>query len=144
MDLKPLNSFAELTSLLPQIVKLRNTQKAGWGGDGSTEEFIIQLLGLYNEGRLLIWADLDKDSQSFNYFMAVVKESDEVAMFWLFFIDVKLRTISSELTQISIDKLKELGYKKIQLTTRRVVKSYARWMDKLGFQPTKIMYERNL
>lgn len=143
-ELKEVKSFEELTRLLPLLVKLRNSQRVSWGGDGTTEEFILELLGLFNEGKLILWADLNKQSQAFNYFMAVVKESDEVAMFWLFYIDVSQRTISGELTQISIDNLRKLGYKKIQLTTRRIVKSYARWMDKLGFKPIKIMYERNL
>lgn len=142
LTLSEVKTFEELTKLVPALVKLRASQRYQWG-EGTDEEFILDLLHFASEGKLLVWADFNESSQSFNYFMAVVKESDEIALFWLFFIDVKLRTISAELTKISIDKLRELGYKKIQLATKRVVKSYARWMDKLGFKPVKIMYERN-
>jgi hypothetical protein len=145
MELKEIKTFEELTQILPALVRLRERpemKKNAWGGDESTEDFVLTLLGYFGRGDLIVWASID--SGELEYFMAVVKEEDQRAMFWLFYIDIKLRTISAELTQISIDKLAQLGYKKIQLTTRRIVKSYSRWMDKLGFKPIKIMYERNL
>lgn len=143
-SLKEVKTFDELLLLLPALVKLKEKQKEYWEQGTGVEDFLVKFLHLFNAGELIVWADFNKEVGEFDYFMAVVKEDDNTAMFWLFYIDIRLRTISGELANISIDKIKELGYNKIQLTTTRITKSYSRWMDKLGFEPVKLMYERKL
>jgi hypothetical protein len=130
--------------MVPALLKMRGAQRTPWGGESSNAEFTTDLLCRFNAGQMVIWAKVDPETGDLDYFMAVIKENKDTALFWLFYIDIKLRAISAELTKNSIDKIKAMGYKKIQLTTRRLTKSYSRWMGKLGFKPLKLLYEKEL
>jgi|SRR5690606_17356815 len=140
--LKEIPNILELADFLPALCSLHQELDGKWEDELDETDFFIKLLSNFsNDSRY--FGDFD-ESGNIKYFIAVLRQESEIALFWLFYMNPDYRTetrgVLDELRQF----LNDSGYREVRFSSTRITKSYQRWVEKFGAEPYEIIYKLKL
>lgn len=142
MGLYEIQDINELLKYLPGLVKLFEQKKLDglWKDSMTSAEFVADLTNGWQA--LRCFGLLDKSSNP-RYFFAVSAER-HVGTVWIFFVDYEAREQTKNLFHLLKNFLKESGLTEFRFHTRKLTRSYDRWISKLGAEKFQVTYQIKL
>ena len=137
MNLKRVETFEELLSLLPSVAQLHSELDGFWEPDLSREEFVAELTNKFNASNFFF---ADVENGKLVYFVVVLRDTNERCFFWLFYMNKDHRHLTRDLLAQLKQLVKNLGFLVCDFSTTRLTKSYDRWVRKFGAQPHTLNY----
>ena len=130
-----------ISTLLPKLKTQFPDLVGKWDAEQTADGFILESFTGFMNKNFKVYAELRGDDILYCF---IADLRGKTAIFTLFFINPIIRQDSEKLANLALDNLRALGHNKAKLATTRLTKSYSRWMGKLGFEPSKLQYERTL
>lgn len=141
MNLRRLTKFKELLEFAPKLVALQKSLEGKWEPDLTQEEFLEALLNQF-DSKSYYFGDLVNDELA--YFAVLLKQTNEKALFWLFYMNPNMRLMTrSILDQLKV-VMKEDGFSTVYSQSTRTSSSYERWLEKFGAEKVAIVYKFKL
>lgn len=137
MNLKRVETFETLLSLLPSIAQLHSDLDGIWEPDLSREEFVAELTNKFNSSNFFF---ADVEDGKLIYFVVMLRDTNERCFFWLFYMNKDHRHLTRDLLAQLKQFVKNLGFQVCDFSTTRLTKSYDRWVRKFGAEPICLTY----
>lgn len=137
MNLKRINTFDELLSFLPHLVKTHKDLDGAWEPDLTQEDFVAELTNRFRSNAYYFG---DVANGELVYFVVLTKSDASNCFFWLFYMNKEYRLHTKSLLLELKEFAKNLGFTQCDFSTTRLTKSYDRWVRKFGAIPITLTY----
>lgn len=139
MGLYEIKDIVELLKYLPGLVKLFDEKKIDgmWKETMSNEEFLADITNGFKSLRCF---GLMNQDGSIKYFFAV-SEFQSIGSIWIFYVQHEYRDHTKDLFSLLKNYLTEKGLTEFRFYTRKITRSYDRWISKLGAERFQVTYQ---
>lgn len=141
MQLHQITDFNELMGFLPILVRTHAELDGIWEPEKTKEEFVSTLTTEFKSTNYYFGAI---ENGKLAYFVVILRETDTKAFFWLFYMNKDYRLQTRQLLLDLKLLLHNLGFRRVELVTTRLTKSYNRWISKFGAQPVALTYRMEI
>lgn len=142
MHLRQIQNLKELALFTPKLLELHATLEGKWEPDSTPHEFLATLIDHFDPSSYF-FGDCD-ESGELVYFAVILKETDEKAFFWLFYMNKDYRAVTKEILTEIKSFLSKVGFSVVYTQSTRTSSSYERWLEKFGAEKVAITYRFNL
>lgn len=142
MSLRRITTIEQLSKFTAKLIELHGELDGKWEPDLSAQDFLVSLLDNF-ESTSYYFGDFDK-SGVLIYFVALIPQTKERALFWLFYMNKDHRQETKELLGQLKDFMKEQGFSTVYSQSTRTESSYERWLEKFGAEKVAIIYKFKL
>ncbi len=142
MGLYEIKNINELLKYLPGLVRLFEEGRLDglWKDSMTKEEFVADITNNFN---LLKCFGLLDSSDNVKYFFAVSSYST-VGSIWIFYVGFDYRDYTKSLFSLLKNYLQDFGLTEFRFYTRKLTRSYDRWISKLGAEKFQVTYQIKL
>ncbi len=127
---------------MPKLVELHGSLEGKWEPDSTSAELLDDLLGNFNPDSYY-FADTTPLGDLV-YFAALVRQTEDKALFWLFYMNKDFREQTKFLLEQMKTFMKGQGFSTVYTQSTRLASSYERWLEKFGAEKIAIVYKFNL
>jgi hypothetical protein len=142
MGLYEIKDITELLKFLPGLVQLFDDRKIDgmWKEVMTREELIADITNGF--GSLRCFGLIDPKGQ-LKYFFAV-SQTDCIGSVWIFYVGHEWRDHTKNLFSLLKNYLFHEGFSEFRFYTRKLTRSYDRWISKLGAERFQVTYQIKL
>lgn len=142
MKLRRITDLKELAKFTPKLLELYDTLDGRWEPDSTSHEFLGDLISHFGEDAYFL-GDLDEKGEIV-YFAVILRETDEKAFFWLFYMNKGYREVTKSILVLTKEFLRTEGFSVVYSQSTRTSSSYERWLEKFGAEKAAIVYKFKL
>ena len=141
MKLNRITDLKQLKKYTPQVLALHSSLEGKWEPDLNQSEFFVELLNNFNKDSYF-FGDFVADELA--YFAVLLKQTESKALFWLFYMNPKMRLETRGILNELKVFMKDQGFSTVDTQPTRTSSSYERWLEKFGAEKLAIIYKFKL
>lgn len=141
MKLNRIQNLKALAAFTPKLLELHAALDGKWEPELSHDEFFLELINSFGPNSYYFGDFVDGELA---YFAVILRDTNEKATFWLFYMNPKFRSETKGILTDLKGFLRSEGFSTVYSMSARTSSSYERWLEKFGAEKLAIVYRFKL
>lgn len=141
MNLNRITDLRDLAKYTPSLLALHESLEGKWEPELNQQEFFVELINNFNKDSYFFGDFIEGELA---YFATLLKQDSNKALFWLFYMNPKMRDETKKILHSLKDFMRKEGFSTVYTQSTRTSSSYERWLEKFGAEKLAIVYKFNL